>query len=57
MGELDPVEMCNYLAVYPEMVNVTVGNLDIICTEAGAIPPEMSYVIIKEKLGWDLEES
>jgi len=70
MGELVPIEMRSSLEVYPDMpkmVNVTVRNpafdvtphqyIDIICTEAGAIPPEMSYVIIKEKLGWDLEES
>ncbi len=30
--------------------------IDLICTEAGAIPPEMSYMIIKEQLGWELEE-
>lgn len=30
--------------------------IDTICTEIGAIPPEMSYWVITEKLGWDLEE-
>jgi len=45
MGKLVPIEMCNYLAFYPEMINVTVRNpafdvtphqyIDIICTEAG----------------------
>jgi ribose 1,5-bisphosphate isomerase len=30
--------------------------IDIICTEVGAIPPEMSYLIIKERLGWEMEE-
>ena len=30
--------------------------IDLICTEAGAIPPEMAYVIIKESLGWGLDE-
>lgn len=30
--------------------------IDLICTEAGEIPPEMSYVIIRERLGWELEE-
>lgn len=30
--------------------------IDLICTEAGVIPPEMSYVIIKERLGWEIEE-
>lgn len=28
--------------------------IDQICTEAGLIPPEMSYMIIKERLGWEL---
>ncbi len=31
--------------------------IDLICTEAGAIPPELSYLIIKERLGWEMEES
>ena len=26
--------------------------IDLICTEAGAISPEMSYLIIRERLGW-----
>jgi ribose 1,5-bisphosphate isomerase len=30
--------------------------IDLICTEVGAIPPEMAYVIIKDFLGWGLEE-
>jgi len=30
--------------------------IDLICTEAGAIPPEMAYIIIKEYLGWGLDE-
>lgn len=30
--------------------------IDLICTEVGAIPPEMSYLIIKERLGWEMEE-
>jgi ribose 1,5-bisphosphate isomerase len=30
--------------------------IDLICTEAGAIPPEMSYLIIKERLGWDIDD-
>ncbi|MDD1744235.1 MAG: ribose 1,5-bisphosphate isomerase [Candidatus Methanoperedens sp.] len=30
--------------------------IDLICTEVGAIPPEMAYVIIKEFLGWGIEE-
>jgi ribose 1,5-bisphosphate isomerase len=30
--------------------------IDLICTEMGAIPPEMSYQIIRERLGWEMEE-
>jgi ribose 1,5-bisphosphate isomerase len=30
--------------------------IDLICTEAGAIPPEMAYIIIKDFLGWGIEE-
>lgn len=49
-----------------ELPNVSVKNpafdvtpreyIDLICTEVGAIPPEMAYVIIKEFLGWGVEE-
>jgi len=31
--------------------------IDMICTELGAIPPEMAYWIITEKLGWEIEDS
>lgn len=47
-----------------EFSNVTVKNpafdvtpreyIDLICTEVGAIPPEMAYIIIREYLGWEL---
>lgn len=30
--------------------------IDLICTEVGAIAPEMAYIIIKDFLGWGLEE-
>lgn len=30
--------------------------IDLICTEAGAISPEMSYIIIKERLGWEMAD-
>lgn len=49
-----------------ELPNVSVRNpafdvtpreyIDMICTEVGAIPPEMAYVIIREFLGWGVEE-
>jgi ribose 1,5-bisphosphate isomerase len=31
--------------------------IDLICTEIGAIPPEMAFWVITEKLGWEIEES
>ncbi len=30
--------------------------VDLICTEVGAIPPEMAYIVIKDFLGWGIEE-
>jgi ribose 1,5-bisphosphate isomerase len=30
--------------------------IDLIVTEAGAIPPQMAYVIIRDYLGWGIEE-
>jgi ribose 1,5-bisphosphate isomerase len=30
--------------------------IDLIVTEAGAFPPQMAYVIIKEHLGWKLDK-
>ncbi len=68
MGELVPIEMRAAEEVYPEiseLKHVMVRNpafdvtphqyIDVICTEVGAIPPEMSYLIIKEMLGWEME--
>lgn len=38
--------------------DVTPHNyIDLICTEIGAIPPEMAYWVITEKLGWEIEEA
>jgi ribose 1,5-bisphosphate isomerase len=31
--------------------------IDLICTEIGAIPPEMAFWVITEKLGWEIEDS
>ena len=30
--------------------------VDLILTEAGAIPPQMAYIIIRDYLGWDIAE-
>jgi len=68
MGELVPIEERAAEEVYPgisELKHVRVRNpafdvtphqyIDVICTEVGAIPPEMSYLVIKEMLGWEME--
>ncbi|MBN1432899.1 MAG: ribose 1,5-bisphosphate isomerase [Methanomicrobiaceae archaeon] len=49
-----------------QLENVTVRNpafdvtpadfIDLIVTEKGAIPPEMAYIIIRDHLGWNLED-
>ncbi len=69
LGELIEIEERNSSEVIAdeklrEFPNVSVKNpafdvtpreyIDLICTEVGAIPPEMAYIIIKEYLGWKL---
>ena len=71
LGELIEIEERNSSEVIAdeklrEFSNVSVKNpafdvtpreyIDLICTEVGAIPPEMAYIIIKEYLGWELGE-
>jgi ribose 1,5-bisphosphate isomerase len=69
LGELVTIEEREaeeVLADYARYSHVRVRNpafdvtphqyIDLICTEAGAISPEMSYLIIKERLGWEMEE-
>jgi ribose 1,5-bisphosphate isomerase len=69
LGELVTIEEREAKEVLPEISkykHVRVRNpafdvtphqyIDLICTEAGAIPPEMSYLIIKERLGWEIED-
>jgi ribose 1,5-bisphosphate isomerase len=71
IGELITIEERPPDEVLPEVVrktlpHVTVRNpafdvtppeyIDLIVTEAGAIPPQMAYVIIKEYLGWGIGE-
>ena len=68
LGELVTIEEREpgeVLADYSRYSHVRVRNpafdvtprqyIDLICTEVGAIPPEMSYLIIKEQLGWEIE--
>jgi ribose 1,5-bisphosphate isomerase len=71
LGELIEIEERPQQEVLPDEVartlpHVTVRNpafditpaeyIDMIVTEAGAIPPQMAYVIIREYLGWGIEE-
>jgi len=71
IGELIQIEERSPDEVLPAAMaktlpNVTVRNpafdvtppeyIDLIVTEAGAIPPQMAYVIIREYLGWGIEE-
>jgi ribose 1,5-bisphosphate isomerase len=71
IGELIQIEERGPDEVLPEAIrktlpNVTVRNpafdvtpaeyIDLIVTEAGAIPPQMAYLIIREYLGWDIAE-
>jgi ribose 1,5-bisphosphate isomerase len=70
-GELIQIEERDGNEVLPDEIartlpNVTVRNpafdvtpaeyIDLIVTEAGAIPPQMAYIIIREYLGWGIEE-
>ncbi len=69
LGELIEIEERNSSEVIAdeklkEFKNISVKNpafdvtpreyIDLICTEVGAIPPEMAYIIIREYLGWEL---
>jgi ribose 1,5-bisphosphate isomerase len=71
VGELIRIEERPPDEILPEAMakrlpHVTVRNpafdvtpaeyIDLIVTEAGAIPPQMAYVIIREYLGWGIEE-
>jgi ribose 1,5-bisphosphate isomerase len=69
LGELVTIEEREPMEVLPDISkyrHVKVRNpafdvtphqyIDLICTEAGAISPEMSYLIIRERLGWDMDD-
>lgn len=69
LGELVTIEEREPAEVLPDISkyrHVTVRNpafdvtphqyIDLICTEAGAISPEMSYLIIRERLGWNMDD-
>ena len=71
LGELISIEERPGNEVLPDEIartleNVTVRNpafdltpaeyIDLIVTEEGVIPPQMAYIIIKEYLGWGIEE-
>ena len=46
-----------YVKVRNPVFDVTPAEyIDLIATEAGAIPPQLAYIIMKEHLGWKPEE-
>ena len=46
-----------HVSVRNPAFDVTPSNyIDVICTEVGAISPEMSYIIIRDILGWNLQD-
>ncbi|HOT03515.1 MAG TPA: ribose 1,5-bisphosphate isomerase [Methanolinea sp.] len=63
--ERDPEEVLSP-ALSSQLPHVRVRNpafdvtpadyVDLIVTEAGAIPPQMAYIIIRDVLGWDIGE-
>lgn len=72
LGELIEIEERDSCEVIPSekleaLSNVIVRNpafdvtppeyIDLICTEVGAIPPEMAYIIIKDFLGYRIDET
>jgi ribose 1,5-bisphosphate isomerase len=72
LGELVEIEERDSCEVIPRekletLSNVIVRNpafdvtppeyIDLICTEVGAIPPEMAYIIIKDFLGYGIVET
>jgi ribose 1,5-bisphosphate isomerase len=47
----------SYVTVRNPAFDVTPAEyIDLIVTEAGAIPPQLAYIIIREYLGWGIEE-
>jgi ribose 1,5-bisphosphate isomerase len=64
--ERDPAEVMSP-EVHKKWPNLKISNpafditphkyIDMIITEIGAISPEMAYWVIKDKLGWELEET
>jgi ribose 1,5-bisphosphate isomerase len=71
IGELIKIEERAGSEILPDEIaktlpHITVRNpafdvtpaefVDLIVTEAGAIPPQMAYVIIRDYLGWGIEE-
>ncbi len=53
----DKLDEFSHVSVRNPAFDVTPKEyIDIICTEVGAIPPEMAYIIIKDFLGYGVEE-
>lgn len=63
--ERDPYEVLSH-EISLELPHVRIRNpafdvtpaeyVDLIVTEAGAVPPQMAYIIIRDLLGWDIRE-
>jgi ribose 1,5-bisphosphate isomerase len=60
LGEvIDPEELSGmeHVKVKNPAFDVTPSSyIDLICTEVGAISPEMSFIIIRDILGWDIRD-
>ncbi|MCK4937300.1 MAG: ribose 1,5-bisphosphate isomerase [Methanosarcinales archaeon] len=55
--DTDKLSAMLYVSVKNPAFDVTPSDyIDVICTEVGAISPEMSYIIIRDILGWDLQD-
>ncbi len=59
-GEVLPdrvLEELPYVTVRNPAFDVTPPDyIDLIVTEAGAIPPQMAYIIIRDYLHWEIQE-
>lgn len=71
LGEMIPIEERNPEEVLPRSIRTSLphvkvrnpvfditppGYIDLIVTEKGAFPPTLAYLIIREYLGWNIEE-
>ena len=53
----ETAEKLPYVTIRNPVFDVTPAEyIDLIATEEGAIPPELSYIIMKEHLGWEAKD-